>query len=212
MKKGETYTLLITDTDLPYLRELSITAGRDTYAARVSISDVEKKPYGTQDPAGEVYTYFKVKYNKPANYVETARMTFRVKKSWLEEKDMDPSSVRLQRHTQDWDELETEKIKDDELWYYFQAETPGFSYFTITGQGGSGYEEKEPVPEPVATPETIKPMDTGPPVETPVTREEMPKAPATPTETQKNKGICGPTSVILLAPLLSLISRRRTGR
>lgn len=139
LKKGESFTIDISDADLPYLSGITINAARDTYYAKLSITDLDKKPSGIRDPDADVYTYFKMGYSKPSNYIEKASFRFRIEKSWLREEDIDPLDVEAYRYKNGWEVLDTEPIEEDDEWIYFQAETPGFSYFSMGGKGGTGY-------------------------------------------------------------------------
>jgi FOG: WD40-like repeat len=64
--------------------------------------------------------------------VETATHRFRVRKSYLESTDASVESVRLYRdEIAQWRELDTQQVRETEDYYFFEAETPGFSVFVI---------------------------------------------------------------------------------
>jgi len=139
ISEGGTASLDIDDEDVPYLTGLVLTAKQAIYSSTLSITDFDTKPYySMEEPKAAVYTYFNVKYNKD-NYVENAIIDFRVNTSWLVNNDIRLDTVRMYRYTTAWKELDTTFIKEDGTWSYFRADTPGFSYFSITGINGSGY-------------------------------------------------------------------------
>ncbi len=62
-------------------------------------------------------------------------INFQVERSWVNENHIDECSIRLNRYNEgQWDPLVTDKIYEDTEYLYFEAETPGFSPFAITGQ------------------------------------------------------------------------------
>ncbi len=65
--------------------------------------------------------------------IENAVVGFRVEKAWIASNGVDESEIRLCRHSEEkWGELSTRKIREDSSYVYFEAETPGFSPFSIT--------------------------------------------------------------------------------
>ncbi|MCD4821527.1 MAG: PGF-pre-PGF domain-containing protein [Methanococcoides sp.] len=72
---------------------------------------------------------------------------FSVAKAWVTENGIDENSIALYRHSEGkWNALNTMKVGEDDSYIYFEAETPGFSPFAITGQKSKMVEE---VPEEV---------------------------------------------------------------
>jgi len=68
--------------------------------------------------------------------IENALIGFKVEKSWIMENGIDLPSVTLHRyHDNVWNALPTVMADEDEEYFYFTAETPGFSPFAIAGEG-----------------------------------------------------------------------------
>jgi S-layer protein (TIGR01567 family) len=94
--------------------------------------------------------------------IADATVVFTVDKSWITKNNIDESSIALYRYSDDnWSKLVTRKIAEDANSLQFEAETPGFSPFAVTGkelEGEPGGEaiiaepavtvEKTPVPTP----------------------------------------------------------------
>lgn len=59
-------------------------------------------------------------------------IAFCVENKWLNDNNIDPSTIKLLRYTTTWDELPTTIVREDETQVYFSAETPGFSTFAIS--------------------------------------------------------------------------------
>ena len=100
-----------------------------------------------KEPApGEVYKNINLwignsGFSSPEN-LENARITFRVSKAWISEQSINTSKVTLYRYNQDtWNPLSTVLKGENEDYFYYTAETPGFSPFAI-----SSTEKKSVVP------------------------------------------------------------------
>lgn len=91
-----------------------------------------------EQPDGVVYKNINIWVGK-ANFatdrnIANQKIGFRVEKKWLSENNMDSSTVIMNRHHQDrWNKLSTIQTGADSNYIYFEASTPGFSPFTITG-------------------------------------------------------------------------------
>jgi len=93
----------------------------------------------SEPPADEVYKYLNIwvgssGFATPEN-IENAAANFKVEKSWIQDKNIDKSSITLNRFNDTkWDALSTNLTGEDDKYLYFTAETPGFSSFAITGK------------------------------------------------------------------------------
>ncbi|MGB9938717.1 PGF-pre-PGF domain-containing protein [Methanosarcina sp.] len=92
-----------------------------------------------KDPApGTVYRNVNVwvgnsGISSPQN-LENARINFRVKRTWVTEEEVSKDTVTLYRYSEgSWNPLPTALSREDEIYLYFTAETPGFSPFAISG-------------------------------------------------------------------------------
>jgi PGF-pre-PGF domain-containing protein len=91
-----------------------------------------------KEPApGEVYKNINIwignsGFSSPEN-LENARISFRVNKAWISEYNINKSMVALYRFSQNtWNPLSTILKGEDKDYFYFTAETPGFSPFAIS--------------------------------------------------------------------------------
>jgi hypothetical protein len=109
------------DSNAPAAPDLSIDALDDD--GKRFVSETNQRPVGfievdTKFDSGEV--------------VEEATHKFRVRKSYLAATGASVESVRLYRDEADgWRSLPTRQTAEDEAFYYFEADTPGFSVFAI---------------------------------------------------------------------------------
>lgn len=100
------------------------------------------------EPEGQVYQYMNIwigtdGISNPEN-LENGAVGFRVERAWINENKIDLTSITL-NHFSDgkWDVLETCQTGEDDFYLYFEAETPGFSPFAITGQSTQTVESTE---------------------------------------------------------------------
>ncbi|MDM7920190.1 MAG: NosD domain-containing protein, partial [Methanosarcina sp.] len=87
---------------------------------------------------GEVYQQMNILVGnerfESGNNINGASINFRVPRSWVQENNIDVSTITINRfHNDEWNALPTEMTYEDEEYYYFTAETPGFSRYAITG-------------------------------------------------------------------------------
>ncbi|AKB25407.1 cell surface protein [Methanosarcina sp. MTP4] len=90
-------------------------------------------------PEGEIYRYMNIivgsQFFGESGTFDGAVIDFKVPRTWVEENMVDEASIVLNRfHNDVWVPLTTEKTGEDAEFFYFRAETPGFSYYSITGE------------------------------------------------------------------------------
>jgi len=89
--------------------------------------------------SGEVYKYFNLWVGNSGfateKNIENPVVCFKVEKSWLQDKKIDQNSITLNRYDEKkWSQLPVTLLKEDNKYLYFTTETPGFSFFAITGK------------------------------------------------------------------------------
>ncbi len=90
-------------------------------------------------PSGEVYKYINIWVGNSGfatpNNIENSVISFKVDKSWIQDKKIDKSSITLNRYSdKKWSQLPASLSGEDNKYLYFTAKTPGFSPFAITGK------------------------------------------------------------------------------
>ena len=98
-------------------------------------------------PEGKVYKNVNIwvgnKETASPKNIENAVVGFKVEKSWVAG-GVDDSSIALYRYSdKTWGELVTRQVGEDDKYLYFEAETPGFSPFSIVAPGVDSLNEKE---------------------------------------------------------------------
>ncbi|WP_346297729.1 TIGR04279 domain-containing protein [Geoglobus acetivorans] len=124
---------------------------------KVEVRKLESPPAEVPEPpAKKVYRFVEITFrnNDTGEEVEpTGYIDFKVSKSWVAESGHDPEDIILMRYHNGWEELRTEMVGEDENYYYYRAETGGFSVFAIA------VKEVAPsvTPTPTRTPEIVTP-------------------------------------------------------
>ncbi|MDY9927699.1 PGF-pre-PGF domain-containing protein [Methanosarcina sp.] len=108
----------------------------------------EKSSIVSELPSGEVYKSFNIWVGNggiaTSKNIENSEVCFRVEKSWMQEKDMDQTSITLNQYSdKKWEQLSADKSGEDDKFLYFTAKTPGFASFVITGETKSSSEENK---------------------------------------------------------------------
>ncbi len=90
-------------------------------------------------PSGEVYRSFNIWVGNggyaTSENIENSTIYFKVEKSWIQEKNINKSSITFNRYDDGkWEQLPVSLSEEDDRFLYFTAQTPGFSFFAITGK------------------------------------------------------------------------------
>ena len=127
-----------------------------TVAAKVEILNNTSTLVSTPPP-NEIYTNLNIWVGNAGwgteRNIADATVVFTVDKSWITKNNIDESSIALYRYSDDtWHKLVTRKISEDANSLQFEAETPGFSPFAVTGKT-MGEPRGEGIIEPTVTAE-----------------------------------------------------------
>lgn len=90
-------------------------------------------------PSDEIYKFINIWVGNSgfatSNNIENSVVSFKVEKSWVQDKSIDKSSITLNSYAdKKWNALSTDPSGEDDKYLYFSAKTSGFSYFAITGK------------------------------------------------------------------------------
>jgi PGF-pre-PGF domain-containing protein len=84
-----------------------------------------------------------------SNNIGNSVVNFKVEKSWIQDKNIDRTSITLNRYSdKKWNSLPTNLSGEDDKFLYFTAKTPGFSPFAITGKATATEAVTETQPKP----------------------------------------------------------------
>jgi PGF-pre-PGF domain-containing protein len=119
-----------------HMTEISITVKNRAVSVSITIEKLDQKPADVAvDVAGKSYRYIKItKENLDDENIQEGKIKFKVEKSWINANSINVATIALYRYANTWNKLDTAKLSEDSSYVYFEATTPGFSYFAISGE------------------------------------------------------------------------------
>ncbi|MCW7070065.1 MAG: PGF-pre-PGF domain-containing protein [Methanophagales archaeon] len=133
MEAGKEVAMTFKDMDVSML---TLKADANASNVEVKIERVERTP-DIPEPPGTAYMYFDIEVKNPGAAKIEGKVEFKVAKSWIAADNIDEATVKLNRYDEsrgEWKALPTHKTGEDNATVYFEAETPGFSLFGVTGE------------------------------------------------------------------------------
>ncbi len=205
LSAGSSKAVTFTKSATLAVTEIKVTVKNKVTNAKIKV-DVGSLPSGASvlsSAKGSVYKYITITKTAMADDdIEKATIKFKVKKSWLTEKGYGKDTVSLHRYyDKKWDKLETTRTGFGVEYYYYSAESSGFSTFAITAEKATVItaptaEEEKEVPEEVEEA----------PEEAEVTEEEVlveGEAPAEVKAPEEEKE--APPNITLIVTLIAVI-------
>ncbi|QYZ79770.1 PGF-pre-PGF domain-containing protein [Methanofollis formosanus] len=181
---------------------IDVIAADATRDLLFTVEDAGSLPAGIPCPDDETYCIEHVEqYRTNDSDIATATIRFSVSKAWLDERGYHFSDIVLLRfHNGVWTEIPTTFEGEKDGYYYYSAETPGFSYFAIV------YRENGTIVPEVTAPAREAAANTS------VTSEPTPPPEATRTTPTQSPsvifGILGTSIAIIVASGAARIRKR----
>ena len=116
----------------PTVTRVTISLGQEVPNVDVLVEELEGKPAEAAEPFLPVRAYVSINVSEAG--VENAAIEFKVPKSWVEQNNIDEHTIKLLKLNGEWRELSTRLTRSSELYFYFEAQTPGFSIFAVVGE------------------------------------------------------------------------------
>jgi len=117
------------------VKKITLTLKEPTPTASITIYLLAERPEEIPDPKDRVaLVYFTIRADEALlENVDSAKITFAVEKTPVRERGIDEKTITLDWLFEGaWQELPTEKVDEDERFLFFEAESPGLSYFPVT--------------------------------------------------------------------------------
>ncbi|HHI04195.1 MAG TPA: PGF-pre-PGF domain-containing protein, partial [Candidatus Woesearchaeota archaeon] len=152
---GSSKTVTFTKSSTLAVTEITVIIKNKVTNAKIKV-DVGSLPSGASVPSsakGSVYKYITItKTAMTDSDVSKGIIKFKVRKEWLKDKGYGRDTIVLHRYyNNNWNKLETTRYSEDATYYYYSAESPGFSTFAITAEEAlvvtPSAEEQEEAPE-----------------------------------------------------------------
>ena len=131
MEAGKEVAIVFKDMDVSLI---ALKADKNVSDVKVKVERVERTP-DIPAPSGIAYAYLDIKVENAEGAKVEGKVELKVGKSWISANNIDEATVTLNRYDRgEWKALPTSKIGGDNATVYFEAETPGFSLFGVTGE------------------------------------------------------------------------------
>jgi len=158
--RAEVTTATLKDVNL---KKIEITVANAVNSVKLEVTKIASsdKPSSVTVPSNKVYHYIQIdKVNLTDADITAAKLEFQVERSWLTGNNIDESTVKLNRFSNNaWATLTTAKTGEDATYVFYQADSPGLSVFSITAE-----EKPTPTPTTAAAQPTVPPAATATPV------------------------------------------------
>jgi PGF-pre-PGF domain-containing protein len=135
MLPGIKHSMNIVEKDIA-MKKIEIKVKNRVVNAQITVTKLDTKPATiVHEITGKVYQYLEITTNNiEDDNIEEASIQFEVSKSWINENNIDSTTVKLYRYTTTWEALDTTLVNETTDSYVYEATTPGFSTFAIGGE------------------------------------------------------------------------------
>ncbi|MAH03684.1 hypothetical protein CMI39_02770 [Candidatus Pacearchaeota archaeon] len=128
------------------IKQIEIEVNNKAQNVKVVVTKYDSKPAKvTKEKTGDVYKYLQIATTNLNDKLSKATVTIQVEKTWASGKGLnkeDVSMFKFDETSEEWNELTTTYVSEDDTNYVYDVELTSFSYFTIAGK-----EKAEPVVE-----------------------------------------------------------------
>ena len=148
------------DVENTAITELTICVKNAVENVRVTVQQLTERPAEIEIAApGISYKYLNiVAQNITDADIDVILINFSVERVWITAENIDPDTIALRKWVAGaWVSLPTAKVGEDDMYFYYSAESPGLSIFAVSGS--------VPAPAPaefVLSDLVIEPMEVGP--------------------------------------------------
>jgi len=171
LKKGETVDIQM-NGEATAVTDIFVTVNEDVPQILLTTTKVTNIPSSVPPVSGQVYQYIEIDALKAdPDSISMAGIEFSVTRSWLTMNGFEPQDIVMNRFVDgEWSELPTRVVEVAGGTVYYEADTPGFSYFAISyRKDGAEYLPEViplgPGPEMLpVTPDQSQPAETSLPV------------------------------------------------
>lgn len=133
---GSAEIMHVDDPDIG-LKMINITVKNPAQTVTITVTKLAGKPASVvHEISGKVYKYMEIKGdNINETHIDKVKIQFQVNKSWVSSNNINRATIALNRYkNNNWEKLTTKEVSEDNDYVYYEAETPGFSTFAVTGE------------------------------------------------------------------------------
>lgn len=127
---------------------IEITVKETLQSVSVTVKETNKPSSASvaiESSDGSVYKYLDITPTISNEKISTAKIQFKIPKTWFDDNNIDPNTVKLKKNVgTGWSDLSTTQTRSDDDYYYYEAETSSFSVYAVTGQKKVAAPPEEP--------------------------------------------------------------------
>ncbi len=145
---GRVVIMKITDKEICF-KQIQVSVNNQVNNVKITVTKLAGKPASVvHEVSGKVYKYMEINtQNLEDDNIESAKIRFEINKAWINSNNIDKDTIVLNRYKNGWEKLKTRLVGQDSDYYTYEADTPGFSVFAVTGEVLSETEEPGEVEE-----------------------------------------------------------------
>lgn len=133
---GSAEIMHVNDPDIG-LKMINITVRNPAQTVTITVTKLTGQPATViHNISGKVYKYIDIEAkNLKDENISVVKIQFQVNKSWISTNKINRATIALNRYkNNNWEKLTTKEVSEDNDYIYYEAESPGFSTFAITGE------------------------------------------------------------------------------
>jgi PGF-pre-PGF domain-containing protein len=144
-KKSQNWTVInpglveimhVDDPDIG-LKQISINVRNRANDVKITVTKLVGKPATiVHNVSGKVYKYIEINAENLADEnISEVKIQFSVNKTWIFDNNINRATIALNRyHENNWERLTTQEVDEDNDYVYYEAISPGFTTFAVTGE------------------------------------------------------------------------------
>jgi len=136
MIPGSAEIMHVDDPDIG-LKMINITVRNPAQTVTITVTKLVGQPASVvHNVSGKVYKYIEITASKLTDEnISSVKIQFQTNKTWIIRNNINRATIALNRyHNNVWQRLQTREISEDSDFVYYEAESPGFSTFAVTGE------------------------------------------------------------------------------
>lgn len=118
------------------IKEISVEVTNEVQNAKIIVEKYSEKPAEvSKEKEGKVYQYLEINVENLEDKLSKGQITIRVEKSWLNKEGINKEDIILSKfdsNSNEWNDLDTSYLEEDETYHYYKVEVDSFSYFAIS--------------------------------------------------------------------------------
>jgi len=154
---GDKIKIIPENTEETGINSVVFTPSKDIKEVKLTVAKLKDKPEEIiENPTIDnqlIYMYLDIKLTSEDGYIEEDKIElmkfeFIVSKTWINENNINKETIYLMRYHDEWQNLTTTLVSEDDIYVYYESETPGLSTFAVVGgeliESSASYVEEVP--------------------------------------------------------------------